>query len=236
METHPLKGPTKVAPPQRTVNDPLLERRYSTLLVSVSDAFSRTFLSVLPEQRLQPLFVATCVAEAKRKLIERSFDLIVVNTPLPDEFGLEFAIDGVNAGHACALVFVRAEIYPQVSEKSSFHGVMTLSKPTSASMIQQAFGLLCSVRERLRALEVKTAPVEEKMLEIRIVNNAKYILAKLQLTDAFRGASLPKRSSRRADDNGGNVVTVLAARSEPLDTPVRATPVDKRKDDGEVRS
>lgn len=36
--------------------------------------------------------------------------------------------------------------------------------------------LLCATRERLRRMEKKTASVEEKMEEIRVVNRAKLLL------------------------------------------------------------
>ena len=43
-------------------------------------------------------------------------------------------------------------------------------------MIAQSLGLLCGTRERIRRMEQKTATIEEKMEEIRIVNHAKWML------------------------------------------------------------
>lgn len=43
-------------------------------------------------------------------------------------------------------------------------------------MILQSLQLLCGTRERLRKMEQKTASIEEKMAEIRLVNRAKWLL------------------------------------------------------------
>lgn len=43
-------------------------------------------------------------------------------------------------------------------------------------MLLQSFQLLCGTRERLRKMEQKTASIEEKMAEIRLVNRAKWLL------------------------------------------------------------
>lgn len=53
----------------------------------------------------------------------------------------------------------------------------------------QSIRLLCGTRERLRRMEKKTASVEEKIEEIRLVNRAKWILIdelKMTETDAHR--------------------------------------------------
>ena len=54
--------------------------------------------------------------------------------------------------------------------------MLTLPKPTSPQMMLQCMELLCGTRERLRRMEQKTATIEEKMAEIRLVNRAKWQL------------------------------------------------------------
>ena len=84
---------------------------------------------------------------------------------------------------------VRNEIYNEVFDKVAPYGVYTLPKPTSKQVIVQALDWMVSGRERLRGLEQKAIPLEEKMQEIRIVNRAKWILItelKMTETDAHR--------------------------------------------------
>ena len=53
---------------------------------------------------------------------------------------------------------------------------LLLQKPTSPPLLLQSLQLLCGTRERLRRMEQKTATIEEKMAEIRLVNRAKWQL------------------------------------------------------------
>ena len=43
-------------------------------------------------------------------------------------------------------------------------------------MMLQCMELLCATRERLRRMEQKSASIEDKMAEIRLVNRAKWAL------------------------------------------------------------
>ena len=64
-----------------------------------------------------------------------------------------------------------------------------MSKPTSPQIVSQSLDLLCATRERLRRMEEKTASIEEKMEEIRLVNRAKWLLVeqlKMAEPDAHR--------------------------------------------------
>lgn len=81
-------------------------------------------------------------------------------------------------------VFVRSDIYHDVNARVSPHGVLTVSKPAPVTAINQSLMILCGMRERLRRMEKKTASIEEKMEEIRIVNRAKLLLIEqLKMTE-----------------------------------------------------
>lgn len=98
----------------------------------------------------------------------------------------------------CALVFVRADLYAEVYAHATPHGVLTLTKPASGQVILQTLALLCSVRERLRLMEAKTASVQEKMQEIRIVNHAKLLLIEqLKMTEAEAHRYIEKQAMDR---------------------------------------
>ena len=65
---------------------------YSVLVVSAAAKFHTSLRELLPEDRYAPLCAASSVAEARRVLLERPFDLVVISTPLPDEFGTKLAL------------------------------------------------------------------------------------------------------------------------------------------------
>ena len=68
-----------------------LGHAYSVLVVSASAKFNESVRSLLPERFYWPVMVLADAAGARRELLENSYDLVVINTPLPDEFGTRLA-------------------------------------------------------------------------------------------------------------------------------------------------
>lgn len=162
----------------------LRERIYSVLLVSASESFNKTAAELLPASLCQPLSAASCVSEAKRYLSDRDWDFILINAPLPDESGIRFAIDCCHSRETVVLLLVKSELHDEIHEKVAEYGVFTLPKPTSRQTITQALSWMGSARERLRKLREKSASIEERMQEIRIINRAKCLLiSELTMTE-----------------------------------------------------
>ena len=172
-----------------------LERTYSVLVVSASEKFNTTAMTLLPMTDYWPVTTAKSIAEAKRKLLEQSYDIVLINAPLPDDFGMRLAIDTCNNSNAGVLLLVKSELYDDIYAKVVEYGVMTLSKPTSTQMVSQSLRVLCATRERLRKLEERQVSVEEKIEEIRLVNRAKWLLIEcLSMTEADAHRYIEKQS------------------------------------------
>ncbi|WP_019892175.1 ANTAR domain-containing response regulator [Allobaculum stercoricanis] len=154
----------------------LKERVYSTLIVSAAERFNRTLVAMLPTSKYSPIHFASNISAAKRALTERSFDFVIINSPLPDDVGTRFAIDSANSKESVVLLMVGAELQEEIYDKVAEHGVFVLSKPISKQTMVIALSWLSSAREKIRKTEKKTLSIEEKMQEIRIVNRAKWIL------------------------------------------------------------
>jgi len=154
----------------------LKEQKYSVLIVSSSKSFDSVLSALLPDSSFYPVVTACGADAAKREVAERAFDFIIINSPLPDQFGADFAIEACSAKETVVLLFVKSEIHGETYDKVVKHGVFTLPKPTSRQAIIQALGWMASARERLRKIRTKTLSVEEKMAEIRLVNRAKWLL------------------------------------------------------------
>ncbi len=154
----------------------LEERKYSVLVVSAGEKFNSALSSLMPEFRFSPIRYVSSVSAAKREWIERSYDFVIINSPLKDDPGIEFAIDTVASKGVVVLLVVAADLMGPIADRVSVHGVYTLSKPLSRASLSTAFDWMASTRERLRRLEKKSLSMEEKMNEIRVVNRAKWIL------------------------------------------------------------
>lgn len=156
------------------------DRVYSVLVVSAAAKFHTSLPGMLPEDRYEPLCAAGSVAEARRMLLERPFDIVIISAPLPDEFGTKLALHIIERSSAGVLLLVKAEHYPDLAARLSPQGILLLQKPTTPALLLQSMQLLCGTRERLRRMEEKTATIEEKMAEIRLVNRAKWRLIQEQ--------------------------------------------------------
>lgn len=154
----------------------LKERVYSVLIVSASPKFNDALTALMNEAAYEPVSVVSNVSAANRSLVERSYDFVIVNSPLPDDNGMGLAIDVCRNGSSVSLLLVKEELHAEIQNKVSDYGVFTLPKPTSKPYMQNALNWMASARERLRKSEKKTLSIEEKMEEIRAVNKAKWIL------------------------------------------------------------
>ena len=154
----------------------LKERVYSVLIVSAAEKLNTALTSLLSDGHHGPVRTVSSLSAAKRAWGERSYDFVLINSPLPEDAGIRFAIDTANAEGTVVLLFLREEVYEEITEQVMEHGVFTLSKPLTRPVLFQAFYWMASAFERLKKTEQKTLSVEEKMAEIRIVNRAKWIL------------------------------------------------------------
>lgn len=154
----------------------LRERFYSILIVSATDSFASAFADLLPETRYCPIHNVASVSAAKRALAEKTFDFVIINAPLHDDVGTRFAIDTCTTKLSAVLLLVKSDIHADIHDKVAEYGVFTLPKPISKSTILHALNWMESARERLRQLEKKSLSIEEKMVEIRLVNKAKWLL------------------------------------------------------------
>ena len=171
------------------------ERTYSVLVVSASAAFDRTVSDLLPRNDFFPVNMVKSCGQARRALLDKEYDIVLINAPLQDDFGMRLAIDVCSTSHAGVLLCVKSALYNDVYSKVTPHGVLTLSKPTSLPMITHSLRVLCALRERLRKLEAKQQSVEERMEEIRLVNRAKWLLIQcLNMTEAQARRYIEKQS------------------------------------------
>ena len=150
----------------------LKERIYSVLVVSAADKPNNALVSMLPESHYGPVQVAISISAAKRLFSERSFDFVIINSPLPDDVGTKFAVDAGSTAGTVVLLIVRAEDNNDIRDKVTEYGVFTIPKPLSKPVLSLALDWMASTREHLRKLEKKTLSVEEKMERGRMALDA----------------------------------------------------------------
>ena len=170
---------------------------YSVLVVSPAGRGADFLASVFDAPTFDPVVNASSAGEARRLLSSEQYDLIVVNSPLPDETGIDFCID-VAQGPSGVMLFVKNDIYEIVSSQCTREGIFVIPKPNTQRNVAQSVTLLCAICERLRKYEKKTRTLREKMDSIRIVNRAKWLLIeRLGMTEQDAHGYIEKEAMNR---------------------------------------
>lgn len=170
---------------------------YSVLVVSPAGRGADFLASVFDAPTFDPVVNALSAGEARRLLSSEQYDLIAVNSPLPDETGLDFCIDAAQ-GPSGVMLFVKNDIYEIVSSQCTREGIFVIPKPNTQRNVAQSVTLLCAICERLRKYEKKTRTLREKMDSIRIVNRAKWLLIeRLGMTEQDAHSYIEKEAMNR---------------------------------------
>lgn len=151
------------------------KRKYRVLVADSGDKIYDYISQSLPRSDYDPILRAGDAGEARRMLLNAPVDVVIINTPLKDDFGTELALDLAD-GSAGVLLLVKNELYDQICYKVEDSGVLTLGKPTSRQGFYSAVKLLTAMTARLSKLEKANHTLQEKMADIRVVNRAKWLL------------------------------------------------------------
>lgn len=117
-------------------------------------------------------------SEARRTTLSQSFDLILINAPLKDEFGHDLAAMLSQRSTAGIILLVKNDLCDQISERVEDYGVVCVSKPISKSYFYQALKIVTATSKRLVDLQNENIRLQHKIEDMRMVDRAKYALIK----------------------------------------------------------
>jgi len=166
------------------------------------------YAELLRAASIKQIVVLESAAEARRMLLERDFDLVVVNAPLRDESGESLCRDVVSKGASQAILVVKSESFAAMSAACGADGVLTVSKPVDNDVFWSALLLAKSARNRILRVQAENTRLKQKIEDIRIVDKAKHVLtARLNLSEPEAHRLIEKqamdlRSSRRVIAEG----------------------------------
>ena len=148
------------------------------LIVSAGASSNEYIAARLTEMGYSRPVIIPSGAEARRRMTESDFELIVVNSPLPDEFGHEVCINAVEKTDAGVVFLVKAAQAEQLLGPLSDQGVLLLSKPFSTSLFVQAMHMAAAGNGNHRLLRARqeNARLQEKIAQVRLVSRAKCCL------------------------------------------------------------
>ena len=154
------------------------------LIVSGSNKGMENLCALLKLCGLSQVCVMQSATEARRRLVDHAYDLIVINTPLPDEFGVNFA-QRVAYTNSAIIMLVKSEIAENISYKVENEGVIVLHKPLQKHLFFQAVKMGIATHRRLAGAKNQNEFLQKKLEELKVVGRAKGILIQyLSMTEA----------------------------------------------------
>lgn len=173
------------------------------LIVSGSEQAMETIAQFLHSYGYTDLTSTASGSEARRLTNQIEYALIIVNTPLSDEFGHELSTALAEGTSAGILLLCRADIADDVSDKVGDFGVCVVSRPMNKSLLHQSIRLVEATRSRMMSLKRENSKLMVKIDEMRLIGRAKLALVQylgLSEPEAHRyieKQAMDTRSTRR---------------------------------------
>ncbi len=146
------------------------------LIVSGSTKNLDTMEQILKTSGYSKIITLSSGNEARRIADSTEFDLVVINTPLPDEFGHELSIKISETSSAGIILICKNDIADSLSEKVSEFGVFVVSKPLNKQIFHRSVTLVQASRSRMLGLKKENDKLLTKIDEMRLINRAKCTL------------------------------------------------------------
>lgn len=148
----------------------------SALIISYSDNGAKFFIEMLQSISCDKVITVKTGGEARRLLLDRDFDLCIINAPLQDESGeilsRHIALNSISQVILC----VNQEHYEETAANVENDGVITISKPIHKSLFWNALKLAKATSNKMKMLQSENKKLIQKIEDIRIVDRAKGIL------------------------------------------------------------
>lgn len=180
----------------------------TALIVSSIDKTASLISELLNAASINQIAVLKSCGEARRFLLERDFDLVVVNAPLPDETGESFSRQTAVKGISQVILAVRSEHFDAVSAACENDGVLTIAKPLNKNEFWSALTLAKSAWSRIKRIQAEDSRFKQKIEDIRVIDRAKWILiSHLNLSEKeahrfIEKQAMDMRSTKRAIAEG----------------------------------
>lgn len=157
----------------------------SVLLVSSAQKGTDFLKELLEEYTGLDISITTNGGETRRKIDNNVYDIIIINAPLSDEFGVDLAEYLAEITVSGIIVLARNENYDEICDRLIENGIMPVAKPLHRDVFYQAVNLSVATRKRLGILEKENSKLKKKLDETRLIDRAKYILMeKMNMTES----------------------------------------------------
>ena len=154
----------------------------SILIAGKSEQICESICELLTEQSCKIVTLTDGVH--MRSIDVNMFDVIIVSTPLADEFGLDLVAEIKDKTSAGIVVLAKGEIADEVQSKLRFTGAFVLGRPVSKSVFVQTIKFSQVAKENAARITLEKEKLSRELSDLKLVNRAKACLIQyLKLTE-----------------------------------------------------
>ena len=144
-----------------------------TLLISGSEKGLDAIINFLKGCGYAAVSVVSSGDEARRMLQQDTFSLIVLNTPLKDEFGYQLSLQLTQNTCSGVVMLCKADMAEEMTNKTISYGVLVVAKPLNRAALLQAIRMGKAMHGRMMHMKAENDKLQKKREEWRCVSRAK---------------------------------------------------------------
>lgn len=165
------------------------------LLVCLEGRAEETLTRLLQDASSPDITAVHSVGEARRRAGSEGYAMVVINAPLRDETGLEWAMELTQQGSAAVLLLVKNELMGMVYAPATEAGVMVIGKPIAPQAFGYAMQLARATHNRLRQMDRENEKLHKRLEELRVVDRAKCLLVQhMHITEEQAHRAIEKQA------------------------------------------
>ncbi|MDO4287581.1 MAG: ANTAR domain-containing protein [Eubacterium sp.] len=156
----------------------------SALVISKQQETARVISDTLRTLDFSLIDTAASGTEGRRRLQETGYDIAVANTPLSDEFGVDFALDTTESYDTGVILIVKNDLLDQVEERLTDSGAFVIAKPINRQLLLQNIRFVLRAQEKIQRLTLENQKLLKKMEDQKRIFRAKLcIMAYLNISE-----------------------------------------------------
>ena len=156
----------------------LKEHRYSVLLVSSSEQFNKNTTNLLSDNIYVDLTISSNIEQARRLIVERKFDIVIVDSPVNNDKGFYFVLSFCDNDDFQILVLAKQTDYDEAYFRLHDYGVFVLSKPIEEVLFVQTLRIMSITRDKITTVKKDNLSFKDKLDEIKLISEAKVLIVK----------------------------------------------------------
>ncbi len=166
------------------------------ILIASNSSSTMTLISeFMSREEVERIVPCQSAETARRNIIETPFDLIVIDTPLTDEYGEDLAVYAADKSSAGIILVVDDKVVASIGRNAESYGIFVMGRNEGPSFFYQAARLLAVSRKRVMYLENEKLRLQKRLDEMKIIDRAKIVLVQvLKMTEVQAQRYIEKQS------------------------------------------